>query len=643
LTLARPVEPLTADDETLRAALLEAHIPSLLPTLAHITGDLSVLRADLRVDPTTVTMPQGGLSAAQLGIARELAHEVLVRFRDSGRAVAAYPKPGDLRTILEFMAGGYPIDNYLPMMKEELALTGEDNRAVPWHKEDVAPDREFVVAVIGAGMSGIVAAYRLRQAGVPFVVFEKNPDVGGTWYENTYPGCRVDIANHYYSYSFAQRDDWPQYFSPQSELHRYFHDCVDAFGIGPSIQFGSEVSSVEFDDDTGRWTLDVMGPNHLKSTFEANVVVSAVGQLNRPSIPVIEGQETFGGAQFHSARWDHDIDLSAKRVAVIGTGCSAVQFAPIVAEAAEQLTVFQRTPNWMAANPNYLADVPDGFQWLLRHVPHYRQWYRFYLFWSTAETSRPVGDVDPHWPDKGRSVGPANELVRNVLTEGMRAQYADRPELIERVIPDYPPVSKRLILDGGQWATMLKRSNVELVTEGIDRIEADAIVGEDGRRHEVDVIIYATGFQASRFLTPMRVLGRQKSDLHQVWHEDDARAYLGITVPQFPNFLMLYGPNTNLVVSGSITLFSECAVNYVMDYIHQLLAEGARALDLRPEVHEGFNRKIDEANELRVWAISKVNSWYKNSRGRSTQNWPFTLLEYWQRTRSANRQEYNSI
>jgi 4-hydroxyacetophenone monooxygenase len=643
MTLARPVEPFTEDDETLRAVLKDAHIPSLLPALAHILGDLSLLRPDLRVDPAAVTQPQGGLGPTQLEEARELAFEALFRYRESGCQVAPYPSQEDLKTIVEFMAGGISVDGYLPMMKEELALTGEDTRAAPWHKQEIAPDREFFVAVIGAGMSGIVAAYRLKQAGIPFVVFEKNPEAGGTWHENTYPGCRVDIANHYYSYSFAQRDDWPQFYSPQAELKGYFLECIEAFGIGRNIRYETEVSSLEFDDYTATWTLCVVGPDGPESTFRANAVISAVGQLNRPSLPQIDGRDTFSGPAFHSARWDHSVDLSDQRVAVIGNGCSAVQFAPIVAQSAKQLTVFQRTPNWMIANPNYQADVPEGLQWLLRHVPRYRQWYRFYLFWSTAETGRPTGDVDPTWVDRDRSVGPVNDAVRTLLTAAMQVQYSDRPDLLDRVVPDYPPASKRMIVDGGHWAAMLKEDHVELVTTGIARIQPDGIVTEDGDHRKFDVIVYGTGFQASRFLTPMKVVGSGGADLHHRWDGDDARAYLGITVPGFPNFMMLYGPNTNLVVSGSITLFSECAVNYVMDYLRTLLSENHRALDLRPEVHDAFNVEIDEANELRAWAVSKVNTWYKNSRGRSTQNWPFTLLEYWRRTRTVRRAEYEAI
>src|SRR4051812_26490731 len=268
MALAHPVQPITATDDELRAALEAADLPALLPALAHVTGDLSLLRPDLRIDPLLMAEDQGGLTPEQQAAIRALAVETLAAFRDGGSVVAPMPTGGDLKQILQYMAGGLDIDEYLPMMREELALTA-DLRAPRWLKDDVNPDKPFKVAIIGAGMSGIVAAYRLAEADVPYVVLDKNADVGGTWLENSYPGCRVDIPNHYYSYSFAQRDDWPYYYSPQAELHRYFRQCVDEFGIRDHIVLGTEVSSVVLDEGSGTWTLELDGPDG-ESTFTAD-------------------------------------------------------------------------------------------------------------------------------------------------------------------------------------------------------------------------------------------------------------------------------------------------------------------------------------------------------------------------------------
>ena len=426
MTLAKPIEPITATDEELRAALEVSDLPAMLPALAHVTGDLSLLRPESRIDPALMGEDQGGLTPDQQKAIRALAAEALISFRDGGSLVAPMPTGPDLRQILEFMAGGLDIDDYLPMMREELALTA-DLRAPRWHKDDVNPDKPFRVVIIGAGMSGIVAAFRLAEADVPYIVVDKNADVAGTWLENSYPGCRVDIPNHYYSYSFAQRDDWPLYYSPSAELYKYFRECVDQFGIRPNIRFNTEVSSVEYNDDTAMWTVCTVDKDGKESNLQADAVISAVGQLNRPQLPSIEGRDSFGGPAFHSARWAHDVDLTGKRVGVIGTGCSAAQFVPIVAQQVEHLEIFQRTPNWLFPVPHYQHDVPQGFQYLLRHVPFYRQWYRFFFFWSSAEILPPMAEVEPGWPDKSRSVSPANDPLRQMLTEAIAAQYPTNP------------------------------------------------------------------------------------------------------------------------------------------------------------------------------------------------------------------------
>jgi 4-hydroxyacetophenone monooxygenase len=641
MTLARPIEPITATDEELRDALEVADLPALLPALAHVTGDLSLLRAELRVDPLLMGEEQGGLTPEQQAAIRALALRTLIAFRDGGSVAAPMPTGPDLSTILQYMAGGSEIEDYLPMMREELALTA-DLRAPRWHKDDVNPDKPFKVVIIGAGMSGIVAAYRLSEADIPYVVLDKNADVGGTWLENSYPGCRVDIPNHYYSYSFAQRADWPQYYSPQSELYAYFRQCVDEFGIRPNIRFNTEVSSVEYDDASAMWTVCTVDADGNEGTIEANAVISAVGQLNRPQLPDLEGRESFAGPAFHSARWQHDVALEGKRVGVIGTGCSAAQFAPIVAETAAHLEIFQRTPNWQFPVPHYRHEVPAGFQYLLQHVPYYRQWYRFWLFWKSAELLRPMAEVDPDWPDTSTSVSEGNDMLRQQLTEALIPQYEDRPDLLAKVVPQYPPAAKRVIVDDGSWAEMLHRDSVTLTTTPIERIVPDGVVTDDGELHEFDVLLYGTGFQPSKFLTPMKVVGRHGVDLHERW-AGDARAYLGVTVPGFPNFFMLYGPNTNIVVNGSIIWFTECEVRYVMDCIKHILEGEHRALDVKDEVHDRYNEEIDAENLRMAWGVSTVNSWYKSDSGRVAQNWPFPLLEYWKRTRQVDPDDYELV
>jgi 4-hydroxyacetophenone monooxygenase len=371
-----------------------------------------------------------------------------------------------------------------------------------------------------------------------------------------------------------------------------------------------------------------------------DAIVSAVGQLNRPSFPDIPGRDDYAGPSFHSAHWRHDLDLAGKRVAVIGTGASAAQFIPTVAEQAGELLVFQRTPPWLIPTPNYQDDLPDGVCWVLEHVPDYARWDRLWIFWRTNEGLLPCASVDPDWtdPPDGESVSMMNEFVRQMLREYLRTEFPE-PELFEAVCPTYAPLAKRFVRDNGIWSRTLHRDDVRLVTTEIDAITEAGIRTVDGVEHEVDVLIYGTGFQASKFLTPMQVTGRGGVDLHEQW-DGNARAYLGITVPNFPNLFLMYGPNTNIVVNGSIIYFSELEARYLVESIGMLLAGGHRSMDVRKDVHDAYNEAIDETNANMAWGKSDVSSWYKSASGRVAQNWPYSLLEYWERTRVPDLDDY---
>jgi 4-hydroxyacetophenone monooxygenase len=636
------IEPITASDDEIRGFLADAEIPPLLPAIAYATGDITLLKPELRPDPMLVGMPQGGLSEDQQAQARELALNAIVAFRDAGCQPAPPPPDEQLLEIMRYAVGGAEMTPYLPLLEEELAYRGEDRRAPGWKADEIATGVDFAVLIIGAGMSGLLAGHRLQQAGVPFVILEKNDDVGGTWLENTYPGCRVDNPNHNYSYAFAQRHDWPFHFSTQDVLLDYFRRCADTFQLREHIRFATEVVAADWSDDAQTWSVRVRDREGDEATITVNAVVSAVGQLNRPSFPDIAGRDSFAGGSFHSARWNHDIDLSGKRVAVIGTGASAVQFIPEIAPTVAELLVFQRTPPWLGPTPDYHDRVSPGLQWLYGHVPSYSEWNRFWIFWRMGDGALEGVRVDPDWEPKGAAVSAANDLVRMVLTGYLGMEFADRPDLLEHVVPAYPPGAKRLLRDNGVWAGTLKRDNVQLVSDAIREIAPNGIVTADGVEHAVDVIIYGTGFQASKFLTPMKVSGRAGIDLHEHW-AGDARAYLGVMIPGFPNLFCLYGPNTNIVINGSIVYFSECGVRYILGLLEQVLAGGHRAVDVRKDVHDEFNERVDAQNRKMAWGWSDVNSWYKNEHGHVAQNWPFTLLEYWQQTSRVDPDDYEFL
>ncbi|HAP75792.1 MAG TPA: NAD(P)/FAD-dependent oxidoreductase [Acidimicrobiaceae bacterium] len=635
------VEPITETDEQIAAYLAEAELAPLLPALAYLTGDLSLLRPELRPDPLLVSMPFNGYTDEQQAHIRALALDTLRAYRDGGCVPAPVPADDDLLRMMEWTVGGEGMAAYLPLLEEELAYKGEDRRAPGWTLADVAPGTDLDVVIIGAGMSGILAGHRLNQAGVPYTILDKNDDVGGTWYEAAYPGCRVDNPNHNYSYSFAQRHDWPGYYSAQGTLHQYFRECADAFDVRRHVRFGCRVQRSEWDDVAKKWTVHYTDAAGAMQSITASAVISAVGQLNRPKFPTeIEGFGSFEGIAFHSAQWRHDVDLSGKRVVCIGTGASALQFLPHVAEQASSLVVTQRTPPWLAPTPDYHDAVAGGLKWLYGHVPGYSEFNRFSIFWRMGDGALEAVKVDPEWQSDGSSVNAVSEFTRLTLLEYYKVEFADRPDLLEKVTPHYPPAAKRMVRDNGVWARTLKRPNVTLETQGIRRITPTGIEMDDGTMHECDVLLYGTGYEASKFLTPMEVKGRGGADLHEQWG-GDARAYLGVATPGFPNFFMLYGPNTNIVINGSIIYFSECGVRYILNLLELVAREGGRSIEVRRDVHDEFNERCDAENRAMAWGWSSVNSWYKNDHGRVSQNWPFTLLEYWERTRQANPAEFH--
>jgi 4-hydroxyacetophenone monooxygenase len=620
--------------------LKDAHLPALMAALVHMTGDTSWLRREWSPTYNPLVRDDIGLQEEVKDRIRASAKTAIEVFLAGRPLQMTEPDTATLRRMIDFVAGAEIPEGYADFLTDELALSGTSSKDPQFDQPQVkAAARRLKVLVIGAGMSGILTGIRLSQAGVPFEIVEKNPDVGGTWFENTYPGCRVDNSNHMYSFSFEPNHAWPQHFSTQPVLLNYFRGIAKKYGLRERIRFQTRVEQAVWDEARQVWRATLTTKDGKTEVIEANAVISAVGQLNRPQFPDIEGRDSFAGPSFHSAEWRHDVDLAGKRVAVIGTGASAFQFVPEIAPKAAELKVFQRTPPWGLPVPHYHEDVLEGKKWLLEHVPFYDKWYRFWLFWMVTDGFLPMVKSDPDWQGPDNAVGMENAMLRELCAQAMTAQVTDRPDLLEKVIPVYPIGGKRAVLDNGVWLGALKRPNVELLTEKIVRIAPKGVVTADGVEHEVDVLIYGTGFQASNFLSFFKVKGRGGRDLHETWG-GDARAYLGITVPEFPNFFIIYGPNTNIVVNGSIVFFSECVVRYIVGCLRLLAETGAAALEPKRQVHDDFNARVDEANKGWAWGSPNVTSWYKNALGRVSQNWPFGLIDYWRATLKPDPKDY---
>jgi 4-hydroxyacetophenone monooxygenase len=408
---------------------------------------------------------------------------------------------------------------------------------------------------------------------------------------------------------------------------------MDKHDISPHVRWETEVLGATWDEDSATWSVRTRSLDGTEEVLEARAVISAVGQLNRPNVPEIDGADTFSGPAFHSARWDHDVDLADKRVAMIGAGASGFQIAPTIAPEVAQLTVFQRTAQWMFPNPNYHATVGPGVKWALRHLPFYGRWYRFLILWPGCDKGLEAARVDPDYPDQQTAVSEMNELTRQMFTDWIVGQVGDDPELIAKVVPDYPATGKRTLQDNGAWLGALTRDNVELVRTGIDHIEPDAVVTVDGVRYPADVLVYATGFQATKVLAPMAIVGRDGGDLREMWGERPA-AYLGITVPGFPNFFCMYGPGTNLAHGGSLIFHSECQMRYITQCIEAIIAGGHRTMEPLVERYQDWHERSQRELQGLVWAQPSIrHSFFKNSAGEIHVLSPWRLVDYWTWTR----------
>ena len=647
MTTPVAVGSITATDEELAAYVKKAELPPLLAALAQATGNMSLLDEQLRpplAPANPFAGPQRGLTDAQVTEGRARAVQALIQLRDS---INVNPLPLDaVPQLLSFLTGGASAESF-PLLASELGL--DPCQGLPSAGGAVVADRgetpaaqelaDFSVVIIGAGVAGLAAAHQMRKDGVSFTLVEKSDAVGGTWWKNHYPGCRLDTDNYTYSFSFAHRRYWPNQFSLRDDVQGYLEELADELNLGDDLRLGTEVVSIRFDETSLLWDVQLKDRDGRAEHLSVNAVITGMGQLDRPQIPDISGRDRFQGKSFHTAEWDDSVDLTGRRVAVVGSGASAFQVVPAIVDTVDALIVFQRNAPWMSPTPNYYDPTPHEMAWLLDHVPNYDRWLRINRLWVMIDGRRPYTIVDPEWRNE-RSISELSESMCQMLGEYISSQYTIKPELAEKAVPTYPPYAKRVLRDNGAWADALQRPHTVVVSDGIRAITETGLVTADGTEHPVDVIVWATGFLASEFLEPLTVQGRGGVDLHQQW-KGDAKAYLGVSVPNFPNLFMVGGPNTGLVAYGSHHLFTECAVHYISKCITALRQRGGGALDMKWEPFAQFNDELDRANRMMAWGASSVSSWYKNSLGRVSQVWPHTTLDYWRSTREAHLDKYD--
>jgi len=541
-----------------------------------------------------------------------------------------------LSRIMSAGVGAEVPEEYIPMMKEELDLNHSSNRDA--NIEYIKNHKSKLNAIIiGSGLCGILTGIKFSKAGIPFTIIEKNDSVGGTWYENTYPGCGVDTPNHVYAYSFEPSFHWKEFYSKRDAIYKYLKRCVKKYGLDKHIKFNTLVESIVFDENTNIWTTTIKHNNH-NSILKSNIVVSAVGQLNKPALPDINGIDKFEAPIIHTGAWNKTYNYSKKNIALIGTGASGMQVAPELAKTVKNLFIFQRTPHWIIANPNYHRKLSEGKQWVLENIPFYSRWYRLQLFWGFCDGIHASLCKDPSWRFPDRSLNHTNERFRINMEKYIESIIGDDKELLDKVIPNYPPYGKRMLMDN-HWFKMLKRDNVHLVTEKIKRISNNCILTNNSS-YNIDAIVTATGFNASKMIWPIKVIGKKGINLNDYWEEDNPKAHLGITVPNFPNFFIMYGPNTNLAHGGSIVFHGECQIRYILGCINLLLDKNYKSMDCKKEVYEKYNLEVDTQHSKMVWTHNKVNSWYRNKSGRVITNSPWRLIDYWNFTKEPKEKNY---
>ncbi|HVE28082.1 MAG TPA: NAD(P)/FAD-dependent oxidoreductase [Sporichthya sp.] len=623
------------DDATVRAAVSVANVPTLLMVLVQLTGDLHWLEAPYLPVRTKgmADNDDGGLPDAVQAEVREAAADAIVSWRQ-GRPVALPSPDADLvlRMLSVSMGEEVPAE-YGDLFVEELAAgTGTAPVTPP-----LAVPPGFDAVIIGAGISGIAAAVKLQELGVPFVVLERAEGAGGVWRENAYPGAGVDTPSHLYSYSFATRD-WSQYFAMRDEIVTYVDDVVDTYDLRRGIRFGTEVQRAEYDESTMRWRVQVRTADGRSEVLEAKFVISCAGAFNPPVVPSIPGIESFAGPRFHTAQWPADLDLTGKSVAVIGTGASAMQVVPAIAPTVGKLTIFQRSPQWAQPFEKLHQPVPDALRLLFDEVPLYRAWYRMRLDWIFHDKLYGALQREPGWTDPS-SINAANERHRQYFTDYIRSEIGDREDLLSKVVPTYPPFGKRMLQDNGWFRTLL-RSNVELVAGGATEIRPGGVVGDDGHEHAADILVFATGFDVVRFVSTYQVLGRDGRDLREVWDDDDCRAYLGLAVHGFPNFFTLYGPNTQTGHGGSFIYIAEAQVNYIASLLRGMVDADIDAVEVREDVYTEYAETIDRMHSSMIWTHPAMTTYYRNARGRVVAISPFRNVDFWRMTRAADLADY---
>jgi len=566
---------------------------------------------------------------------------VMIDHRDSGKAAVAPDCSPIFKELVAHSGQPMPLDGFVKTTNEltqlQLDYIMDEMRGFPdeigGDYNDLLPSRKenFHVSICGSGVNGLSVALRCQRAGIPYTVFERDTDITGTWHQNFYPGVRCDTPSVTYSFSSDPNPNWKKYFADGAEVKTYIKRICDKYGITQKCKTETTVERATWDDKSSMWEVKYTNKDGSAGTVRSNVFVGAVGQLSNPNIPKIPGQDIFKGQACHTARFIKGLDFTGKNVVVMGTGASAMGLCPEIQKVAKHLTIFQGTPQWYVDIPNHKNLVTDEEQWCMRHVPFYERWYRF-------QTLRHIVDF---YTDVLTAGSDANNACRADMTEYIKKKVNYDPELVKKMVPPHAPICTRMLVDN-HWCTMMLNENVSLVSGRAKEIKENEVLGQNGEVAPADIIIYATGFQSTKFCTSsLNVIGKTGATLEEDWGAEPT-AYLGMTRPNFPNFFMTYGPNTNVSSGGSIIWCAETAGRYIGQCCAAMVRDGVKELAVKPEVHDEYNEMITKELKWTAWDDKGCKSWYKNgSTGKVTNNLPMGLEKFWSKTRKVNLDDFN--
>jgi len=620
--------------EAIAEILAGADAAIQLACLIQLTGDVSLLD---RYGPGTMQEPNPNMRLMPRTVMPEVnARAVRARLAELLAAVAEpevalpLPDPAMFRRLAELVVGQGVPDEFLPLLREQAGFEAPQ----PVRPVTRQPPETLDVAIIGAGMAGINAAVQAQRRGFRYTVYERHHEVGGTWRAHNYPGVAVDTPSLYYSFSYELNPNWTDYYPAGKDYQAYLVNLVDEYGIREHIRFGTEVVSLRWSDDDQRWHITLRAEDGTVQESTAAAVITAVGYLNSLSFPPNVDRGAFAGTQFHTYDWDPEVQLAGRRVGIVGAGATSMQIVPKIVDEVDLLTVFQRQAHWVVPKFSGEKEVGAADRWALRHLPFYNQWSRLKIYWYLSDNLYPNIRADQEWMrTHPYSINAGNERVRQLCLKHIYDTFGDDPEMVAKMTPDHPPNSKRINKDPGGYYAALRRENARVVTSAVTRVVPEGIATADGELHELDVIIWATGYKL-RFLSQFEIRGRDGVLLSDVWG-DSPTAYLGTVVPGFPNLFITSGPHASTAHGGGQNFLFEASTQYIMECLQLMVDADASSLEVTREAHDEYNAGVDQMLTGSIWChTGTAHTYYLNTRGRPILPSPWRMVDYWTKLRT---------